>query len=102
LFDTHGSHDDNQADAMRKLLAGVNYLWTRLEEEGIADRTTVMISSNFGRTPYYNSGKGKDHWNVTSAVLMGVGIRGGREPRNVSALQQRYHPDARACAQGAA
>lgn len=85
---------------MRRLLDGVNYLWTRLEEKGIADRTTVMISSDFGRTPYYNSGKGKDHWNVTSAMLMGAGIRGGRvigatdpEFRAVKVNRETFLPD---------
>ncbi len=77
-FDTHGNHDTSHYRNMRTLLDGVHHLWTRLEEEGLADRTTVLISSDFGRTPYYNSGNGKDHWNVTSVMAMGAGIRGGR------------------------
>ncbi|GAA3962580.1 DUF1501 domain-containing protein [Allohahella marinimesophila] len=77
-FDTHGNHDTSHYPRMRTLLDGVHHLWTRLEEEGLADRTTVVISSDFGRTPYYNSGNGKDHWNVTSVMAMGAGIRGGR------------------------
>ena len=77
-FDTHGNHDTSHYPRMRTLLEGVHHLWIRLEEEGLADRTTVIISSDFGRTPYYNSGNGKDHWNVTSVMAMGAGIRGGR------------------------
>jgi uncharacterized protein (DUF1501 family) len=31
-----------------------------------------------GRTPKLNAGGGKDHWPVTSAMLLGAGVRGGR------------------------
>ena len=35
-----------------------------------------MIGSDFGRTPGYNMGDGKDHWSITSNLLMGKGIPG--------------------------
>jgi uncharacterized protein (DUF1501 family) len=31
-----------------------------------------------GRTPRLNADAGKDHWPVTSAMLLGAGVRGGR------------------------
>jgi len=37
-----------------------------------------VIGSEFGRTPGYNSGNGKDHWSVSSMMFMGRGIKGGR------------------------
>lgn len=87
-FDTHGNHDNSQTRSLDTLLDGVNHLWAELERQGIQDRTTIMIGSDFGRTPFYNgytrdSGDlvgagGKDHWNVTSVIVMGAGITGNR------------------------
>lgn len=45
---------------------------------GIADRVFVAIGSDFGRTPGYNGGNGKDHWSVNSMILMGAGVPGNR------------------------
>ena len=48
------------------------------ERHGIADKVVVVVGSDFGRTPGYNDGNGKDHWSVTSMLFMGQGIQGGR------------------------
>ncbi len=77
-FDTHGDHDNRHANALNGLTAGVNELWTEVEAHGLEDQVVVIIHSDFGRTPGYNSGNGKDHWPITSMVLMGAGIRGNR------------------------
>jgi uncharacterized protein (DUF1501 family) len=69
-FDTHGNHDSAQYQSLGDLLEGVIYLQEALAQAGIADRTTVVIGSDFGRTPYYNTGNGKDHWPVTSMMVM--------------------------------
>jgi uncharacterized protein (DUF1501 family) len=69
-FDTHGNHDNSHYQNLGDLLEGVSYLQEALTAAGIADKTTVVIGSDFGRTPYYNSGNGKDHWPVTSAMVM--------------------------------
>jgi uncharacterized protein (DUF1501 family) len=42
------------------------------------DDTMVVVFSEMGRTPKRNAGGGKDHWPVTSAMIMGAGVRGGR------------------------
>ena len=61
-----------------------------LERLGIRDKTTVLVGSDFGRTPYYNGGNGKDHWPVTSMLAMGKGVAGnsviGGTDANVNAL----------------
>lgn len=75
-FDTHGNHDDSHIPRLGELLRGVDFLWDEAERQGIADDLIVMIGSDFGRTPGYNSGNGKDHWAITSVVLMGKGIPG--------------------------
>ena len=64
--------------AWRQITQGVDFLWEEAERAGIADELVVMVGSDFGRTPYYNDNNGKDHWSVTSTLLMGKGIRGNR------------------------
>lgn len=77
-FDTHGQHDVNQAAAMGTFLARIRYVLLRAEQMGLQDKLTLLVTSDFGRTPRYNTGDGKDHWNVTSVLASGPGIRGGR------------------------
>jgi len=72
-FDTHGDHDNNHTTALQRLTNGITYLWDTAEQMGLADRLVVLISSDFGRTPRYNDGNGKDHWPIGSAVLMKQG-----------------------------
>lgn len=77
-FDTHGQHDTNQAAAMGTFLARIRYVLLRAEQMGLQDKLYILVTSDFGRTPRYNTGDGKDHWNVTSVLASGPGIRGGR------------------------
>jgi Protein of unknown function (DUF1501) len=69
-FDTHGNHDVEQRNALMRLTNGIMYLWDTAESLGLADRLTVLVASDFGRTPYYNDGNGKDHWPTSSALLI--------------------------------
>jgi len=69
-FDTHADHDAIHEPALEHLTQSIDYLWEYAEELGIADRLTVFIGSDFGRTPAYNSSEGKDHWPVGSAIFM--------------------------------
>ena len=69
-FDTHADHDADHEPALQHLTESIDYLWEYAEELGIADRLTLFISSDFGRTPAYNSSDGKDHWPVGSAIFM--------------------------------
>ncbi len=77
-FDTHGDHDANHIPAMENLMESVGFLWDTAVSAGIADRLTVVVGSDFGRTPLYNAGKGKDHWSITSVLAMGAGVTGNR------------------------
>lgn len=77
-FDTHSQHDQNQASSLGSFLARVRYVMLRAQQLGLKDKLYVMVTSDFGRTPRYNTGNGKDHWNVTSVLLAGPGVRGGR------------------------
>jgi hypothetical protein len=44
----------------------------------LLDETVVVVLSEMGRTPKLNDQMGKDHWPVTSALVFGAGVRGGR------------------------
>jgi hypothetical protein len=45
---------------------------------GMYDKTLIMISSEFGRTPKINGNAGRDHWpKVFSVVLAGGGVKQG-------------------------
>jgi hypothetical protein len=77
-FDTHSNHDIDQANAMSVFMARLRYVLLRAAQLNIKDKLYIMVTSDFGRTPRYNTGNGKDHWNVTSTLLFGPGIRGGR------------------------
>tara|TARA_B110000977_G_scaffold201026_1_gene293780 strand:+ start:1547 stop:2857 length:1311 start_codon:yes stop_codon:yes gene_type:complete len=72
-FDSHGENDAFQTVALNELTDGIDFLWDAAEEAGIADRLIVIIGSDFSRTPYYNSGDGKDHWSVGSYIIMEKG-----------------------------
>ncbi len=69
-FDTHADHDAEQMPKLAELTDGINYLWDYATQQGIADRLTVLIASDFARTPWYNSSSGKDHWPIGSAIVM--------------------------------
>jgi hypothetical protein len=42
------------------------------------DETVVAVVSEMSRTPKLNAAQGKDHWPVTSALIFGGGVAGGR------------------------
>ena len=77
-FDTHGDHDNSQIPRLLTILDGTDFLMEEAERQGVADKIVVAVGSDFGRTPYYNGGMGKDHWSVTSMMFMGAGIPGNR------------------------
>lgn len=77
-FDTHGNHDNDQARQLMKILKGFDYIWKLAKELGLDGNLYVVVGSDFGRTPTYNEGDGKDHWNTTSMLFAGPGIPGGR------------------------
>lgn len=54
-------------------------LLTDLAERGLLDKTLVIWTGEFGRTPRINPNGGRDHFpRAFSAVLAGGGVRGGQ------------------------
>ncbi|MCH9688841.1 MAG: DUF1501 domain-containing protein [Deltaproteobacteria bacterium] len=83
-FDTH---DDNapQGPLANGLYGGLADLAAELtarpgSQSGntLLDETTVVVFSEMSRTPRLNATLGKDHHAVTSALVFGAGVAGGR------------------------
>ncbi|MBU6172425.1 MAG: DUF1501 domain-containing protein [Planctomycetes bacterium] len=81
---TYGGWDmHNQiANGMRRdvppLDQALSALIEDLESRGLLQRTLIMVSSEFGRTPKINNEAGRDHWpKVFSVMLAGGGVKGG-------------------------
>ena len=77
-FDTHSNHEGLHGDLLDRLLAAITYSLDFADQLGILDRLTIIVGSDFSRTPEYNDGGGKDHWPVGSMMLIGPGIKGNR------------------------
>lgn len=83
-WDSHVGNDALQTMDYEWTFGRLSSLMARLETESapdgspLADRTTVLVLSEMGRSPVLNSAQGKDHWPWTSAMLIGAGVRGGK------------------------
>ncbi len=77
-FDSHDDNDNRQTSLQMQLLRALDYIFDEAEAMGIGDQVYVLVGSDFGRTPYYNDGNGKDHWNITSMLFSGPQIPGDR------------------------
>ncbi len=77
-WDMHNDVTPGMKRQMPSLDQALATLLLDLEERGLLERTLVMVSSEFGRTPKINQNAGRDHWpKVFSVLLAGGGIQGG-------------------------
>lgn len=94
-WDNHGDVDTQIANSLGNLLdpdEGVPRALKVLTDEGLMDKTLFTMTSDFGRTPGYNMGNGKDHWPISSMILLGgiggkklkYGVKGGSDERHES------------------
>ncbi len=81
-FDTHTNQDDpnNYDNLLAQLSAGLAAFLDDLEQSGggYADRTTVIIQSEFGRRLYQNVSSGTDHGNGNVMLVLGKKVNGGQ------------------------
>jgi hypothetical protein len=77
-FDSHANNDPDQMKLIPEFLAGISYLMRRAGELKIREQLVVIVQSEMGRTPTYNTGNGKDHWSIGSIMFLGRGIKGNR------------------------
>jgi hypothetical protein len=83
-WDTHDTNTE-QAAAHQELYTGITALADKLAARAGAkqgstmlDETVVVVMSELSRTPKLNAQLGKDHWPVTSALVFGGGVAGGK------------------------
>ena len=82
-YDTHQGHLGAHVPLMQTFATTLNTFVTDLRNtadpddssQTLADTTTILITSEFCRTPAFNIAGGTDHWKSASAILMGAGIR---------------------------
>jgi uncharacterized protein (DUF1501 family) len=79
--------------------AGLSTLFRDLADRGMLERTLVVASGEFGRTPRINKNAGRDHWGPGfTVVLGGGGLRGGvavgkSDPRAEKPADNPYGPE---------
>ncbi len=75
-YDTHSNQTTWQDTLLGQLDAGLRALYAELQPE-FAARTTVLVVSEFGRTPAANDSGGTDHGTANTTMLIGQPIAGG-------------------------
>jgi uncharacterized protein (DUF1501 family) len=64
---------------MPKFDLAISALFRDLADRGLLQRTLVVVTGEFGRTPQINKNAGRDHWSRCFTVALGGGgIQGGR------------------------
>ena len=76
------THDNNFFVLKNELLpaldSGLSTLFRDLADRALLERTLVLVTGEFGRTPRINKNAGRDHWGPGfTVVLGGGGLRGG-------------------------
>jgi hypothetical protein len=76
-----GAGSYGMGHCLPRLDEALSALLTDLKERGLLERTLVVVSGEFGRTPRINqngANPGRQHWpSCYSSILAGGGIRGG-------------------------
>ncbi|HYO24343.1 MAG TPA: DUF1501 domain-containing protein [Lacipirellulaceae bacterium] len=78
-WDTHFDNFTRTAELCGQIDQPTAQLVTDLKERGMLDRTLVIWTGEFGRTPRVNPRAGRDHYpRAFSVALAGGGVRGGQ------------------------
>jgi uncharacterized protein (DUF1501 family) len=81
-FDTH-TDNTQQNNSWQRVFTYVDALLAGLSQQAglvsasLLDETTVVVCSEFGRTPELNTDNGKDHHPWTSMLIAGKNVKGG-------------------------
>lgn len=77
-FDHHARIQNDLPPRMAEVDQAFAALIADLDAQGLLDRTLVLLTTEFGRTPRSNSDAGRDHWSrVFSIALAGGGVKRG-------------------------
>ncbi len=77
------THENNFGDLKQNLLPHFDEafptLINDLDDRGMLEKTLVIVTGEFGRTPRINNNAGRDHWGPCFTILFaGGGVQGGR------------------------
>ncbi|HVY69839.1 MAG TPA: DUF1501 domain-containing protein [Verrucomicrobiae bacterium] len=96
-WDAHTDLEENHSKMCRQTDQPVAALLTDLKARGLLDSTLVIWGGEFGRTPFNEKGKGRDHnpWGF-SVWMAGGGIKpgtvvGATDDIGLRAVQDRVH-----------
>lgn len=78
-WDTHyANFSVLKNDLLPHLDSAMSTLFRDLHDRGLLEKTLVLVTGEFGRTPRINKDAGRDHWGPSTAIAIGGGgIRGG-------------------------
>jgi hypothetical protein len=78
-WDTHyNNFHVLKSELLPQLDGAMSTLLADLDERGLLERTLVLVTGEFGRTPRVNKDAGRDHWGPSSAIaIAGGGVKGG-------------------------
>ncbi len=77
-FDQHGAMDSDHPKSIIAYFEFVQDIIDDAKAMEVWDDTVLVLFSEMGRTAEYNSIAGKDHWPVTSTILMGPRVQGNK------------------------
>ena len=93
-WDYHSNNFGQMKERLPLVDQVLSALVTDLHERGMDKDVTVLVCSEFGRTPKINKNSGRDHWPPAScAVMAGGGMRTGQVIG--STTKDAGHPDQR-------
>lgn len=99
-WDTHSKNFESlRKDLLPALDGALPTLLRDLADRGMLEKTLVVVTGEFGRTPRINKDAGRDHWGPSFTVAMaGGGLKGGRvvgssDDRAMRAADNPYRPE---------
>lgn len=98
-LDSHSNHEFMHLKSQKEAWSLISRLFnifksTPYGKTNLFDHTTFVVVSEFSRTPYLNSSKGKDHNPYTNSVLLaGKGVTGNTTVGQSSVLSRHHTPD---------
>jgi len=87
-FESHANNDDTQSHYLQEVASAIIRLWEMAEQYGYEDRLVVVMLSEGGRGPFYNSEQGKDDIDQSSMIVMSKSITGNRVIQATDELYQ--------------
>lgn len=99
-WDTH----DGNFEVLKKTLlpvydTAISTLFRDLSDRGRLDKTLVVVTGEFGRTPRINKNAGRDHWGSAFSVVVGGGglkpgvVVGKTDDRAEKPISDPYGPE---------